>query len=77
MKWFLGRIQCASTREIEWRGHLFAGRYKSLIVDDHDASYLRAVTDYVHLNAARADLAKPMDSLDVLIPDLRGTRRSA
>jgi hypothetical protein len=37
-------------------GHLFSGRYKSLIVDGSGNGYLRTVCDYVHLNLARAKL---------------------
>ena len=29
-------------------GHLFSGRYKSLIVDGSGDGYLRTVCDYVH-----------------------------
>ena len=39
-------------------GHLFSGRYKSLIVDGSGNGYLRTVCDYVHLNPARARLLK-------------------
>lgn len=45
--------------------HLFSGRYKSLIVDDRSPQYLRAVSDYVHLNPARAgllDSGEPLES---------------
>ena len=45
------------------RGHLFAGRYKSLIVDDRDPHYLRVVCDYIHLNPSRAGLLKREASL--------------
>lgn len=38
------------------RGHLFAGRYKALVVDESDNFYLRTVYDYVHLNPVRARL---------------------
>jgi hypothetical protein len=31
-------------------GHLFRGRYKSLIVDGSGTGYLKTVCDYVHLN---------------------------
>jgi len=31
-------------------GHLFAGRYKSLLVDGASSDYLCTVCDYVHLN---------------------------
>src|SRR6202011_2812493 len=37
-------------------GHLFAGRYKSLLVDGATSGYLRTVCDYVHLNPVRAKL---------------------
>jgi putative transposase len=40
-------------------GHLFAGRYKSLLVDESDPLYLRAVCDYVHLNPVRTGLIEP------------------
>jgi len=64
MKWFLGTYTIRFNARHRMRGHLFAGRYKSLIVDDRDASYLRTVADYVHLNPARAGLIKPDESLD-------------
>ncbi len=37
-------------------GHLFQGRYKSILVDKKSSGYFRAVCDYVHLNPARAGL---------------------
>ena len=37
-------------------GHLFSGRYKSLIVDGSGSGYLKSVCDYVHRNPARAKL---------------------
>src|SRR5208283_4499071 len=40
-------------------GHLFSGRYKSLIVDGSGNGYLKTVCDYVHLNPARAKLLRP------------------
>ncbi|MBU6401248.1 MAG: hypothetical protein KGS61_13105, partial [Verrucomicrobia bacterium] len=40
-------------------GHVFAGRYKSLIVDHSQNGYLRTVCDYVHLNPVRARLVAP------------------
>jgi putative transposase len=35
---------------------LFAGRYKSLLIDGTTPGYLRTVCDYVHLNPVRAKL---------------------
>ena len=37
-------------------GHLFSGRYKSLIEDGSGSGYLKSVGDYIHLNPARAKL---------------------
>ncbi len=44
-------------------GHLFSGRYKSLIVDGSGAGYLRTVCEYVHLNPVRAKLLTPEQPL--------------
>ncbi len=58
MKWLLGVYTQRFNVRHQKLGHLFAGRYKSLIVDGSDHSYLRRVCDYVHLNPARAHLLK-------------------
>ncbi|MCX6885229.1 MAG: transposase [Verrucomicrobia bacterium] len=64
MKWFLG----VYTRRFNLRhkvcGHLFAGRYKALVVDGSENAYLRTVCDYVHLNPERAKLLTPTDPLE-------------
>jgi hypothetical protein len=56
MKWFLGTYTSRFNRRHKLFGHLFSGRYKSLVVDGSDNGYLRTVCDYVHLNPARAKL---------------------
>ncbi len=56
MKWFLGTYTQRFNARHRLRGHLFAGRYKSLLVDGSDDMYLRVVCDYVHLNPVRAGL---------------------
>jgi len=56
MKWFLGTYTLRFNARHRQRGHLFAGRYKSLLVDGSDDFYLRVVCDYVHLNPLRAGL---------------------
>src|ERR1041384_5837347 len=56
MKWFLGTYTSRFNRRHKVFGHLFSGRYKSLIVDGSGNGYLRTVCDYVHLNPARAKL---------------------
>ncbi|MBX9743213.1 MAG: transposase [Chthoniobacterales bacterium] len=58
MKWLLGVYTQRFNARHQKHGHLFAGRYKSLIVDGSDDDYLRKVCDYVHLNPARAGLLK-------------------
>lgn len=58
MKWFLGTYTARFNRRHQYFGHLFSGRYKSLIVDGSGNGYLRTVCDYVHLNPARAKLLK-------------------
>ena len=64
MKWFLGTYTVRFNTRHRLRGHLFAGRYKSLLVDDSDDHYLRVVCDYVHLNPARAKLIGPEQRLE-------------
>ena len=56
MKWLLGTYTMRFNRRHKLSGHLFAGRYKSLLVDGSDSEYLRTVCDYVHLNPVRARL---------------------
>ena len=36
------------------RGHLFAGRYKAVLVEREEPAYGRVVSDYIHVNPARA-----------------------
>ena len=65
MRWF----QSTYTRRYNDRhklcGHLFQGRYKALLIDGSEPAYFRTVSDYIHLNPARARLLRPE------APDLR------
>ena len=63
MKWFLGTYTGRFNRRHRLFGHLFSGRYKSLIVDGSGNGYLRTVCEYVHLNPVRAKLLKPGQAL--------------
>jgi len=63
MKWFLGTYTSRFNRRHKLFGHLFSGRYKSLIVDGSGDGYLRTVCDYVHLNPIRAKLLPPEQPL--------------
>ena len=63
MKWFLGTYTSRFNRRHKVFGHLFSGRYKSLIVDGSGNGYFKTVCDYVHLNPVRAKLLKPKQAL--------------
>src|SRR6185437_3754042 len=63
MRWFLGTYTARFNRRHRYFGHLFSGRYKSLIVDGSGSGYLKTVCDYVHLNPVRAKLLKPEQRL--------------
>jgi putative transposase len=56
MKWLLGVYTKRFNIRHKQCGHLFAGRYKALLVDGSGNGYLRTVCDYVHLNPVRAKL---------------------
>jgi len=81
MKWFLGTYTCRFNRRHKVVGHLFSGRYKSLVVDGTGSGYLKSVCDYVHLNPSRANLLQreqPLESFPwsswpayLLAPSLR------
>jgi len=65
MKWLLGVYTFRFNRRHKLFGHLFSGRYKSLIVDGSGNGYLKTVCDYVHLNPVRAKLIaddQPLES---------------
>jgi putative transposase len=64
MKWLLGTYTQRFNARHRLQGHLFAGRYKSLIVDGSDDFYLRVVCDYVHLNPMRAGLIAAEERLE-------------
>lgn len=64
MKWLLGTYTVRFNTRHQLRGHLFAGRYKSLLIDETDSQYLRVACDYVHLNPARAGLIGPEEALE-------------
>jgi REP-associated tyrosine transposase len=63
MKWFMGTYTSRFNRRHKLFGHLFSGRYKSLLVDGSGNGYLKTGCDYVHLNPARAKLLRPEEPL--------------
>jgi len=54
MKWMLGTYTARFNRRHQLCGHLFAGRYKALLVDAASPGYFRTVCEYVHLNPGKA-----------------------
>jgi putative transposase len=71
MKWLQGTYTRRYNARHLVSGHLFQGRYRALIVDNQENSYLGAVSTYIHLNPARAGLVTPGKQL------LRGYRWSS
>jgi putative transposase len=65
MKWQLGVYTKRFNIRHKLCGHLFAGRYKALMVEGNGNGYLRTVCDYVHLNPVRAKLLKVGAPLEV------------
>lgn len=59
MKWLLGTFAVRFNRLRGVQGHLFQGRYKSLIVDPEKG--LGPVCHYIHLNPVRAHLCEVRD----------------
>jgi hypothetical protein len=68
MKWLLGTCTSRFNRRHGEFGHVFSGRYKSLIVDGSGNGYIKSVCDYVHLNPVRARQRRRADHYG---PELR------
>jgi REP element-mobilizing transposase RayT len=62
MKWFLGTYTNRFNRRHRQRGHVFAGRYRAVLVEP-SAERLRLACEHVHLNPARAGLLAPDEKL--------------
>ena len=55
MKWLMGVFSQGWNRRRKRRGHVFQGRYKSVVVDGaKDGPYFRILADYIHLNPVRS-----------------------
>ena len=64
MQWMLGTYTARFNARHKLRGHLFSGRYKSIMVDDAEEGYLRRVCDYTHLNPVRAKIVAEKEPLE-------------
>lgn len=58
MKWLQTTYSMRFNRKHGFVGHLFAGRYKSMLVEATNAHYFSTIIDYIHLNPARAGLVR-------------------
>jgi len=56
MKWLQGTYTQRFNSTHKRHGHLFQGRYKSLLIDPDASEYFRIVSNYIHLNPVRAHL---------------------
>ena len=56
MRWLQGTYTHRYNLRHSVGGHLFQGRYKALLVEAGAGDYFATVSDYVHLNPARAGL---------------------
>jgi putative transposase len=63
MRWLLSSYTLRLNHRHKLFGHVFSGRYKTLVVDGGSPGYLKTVCDYVHLNPVRARLLRAEDRL--------------
>ena len=54
MRWFQTTWTVRFNLRHRLSGHLFQGRYKSVIVDPDERGYFATLSDYIHLNPIRA-----------------------
>ncbi len=57
MRWLQGTYTIRYNRRHKLHGHLFQGRYKSLLIDPDEDDFFPLVSTYIHLNPVRAGLA--------------------
>jgi len=54
MKWLHSTYTQRFNRRHHECGHLLQGRYKALLIDPDDETYFKVISNYIHLNPARA-----------------------
>lgn len=59
MTWFQTTYTVRYNARHRLSGHLFAGRYKALLVEAESEGYLVTLLNYIHLNPVRAGLVRP------------------
>ncbi|HUX08744.1 MAG TPA: transposase [Acidobacteriota bacterium] len=65
MRWLQSVYTQSFNKRHDLFGHLFQGRYKSLVIDPMDSRHIITVSGYIHLNPIRAGVVK--NSLEGLI----------
>jgi len=68
MHWFQGTYAQRFSKRHQLVGHVFQGRYKAPLIDAGTNHYFRTVSEYIHLNPARAGL---LDSACPRLSDYR------
>jgi putative transposase len=63
MRWFQTTWTMRFNRRHRLSGHLFQGRYKSILADSEERNYFTALSDYIHLNPVRAGIIGPEQRL--------------
>ena len=58
MTWFQATYTTRFNARHQFRGHLFGGRYKAVLVQAEAGLYFRTLLDYIHLNPVRARLIR-------------------
>ena len=58
MTWFQATYTTRFNALHQFRGHLFGGRYKAVLVHPEAGAYFRTLLDYLHLNPVRAGLIR-------------------
>ncbi|MBM4332711.1 MAG: transposase, partial [Deltaproteobacteria bacterium] len=58
MKWLQGTYTQRFNLRHGFRGHLFQGRYKALLIDGEEPGHFLQASSYIHLNPVRAGLVK-------------------
>ena len=66
MTWFQTTYTVRYNARHRVSGHLFAGRYKAILIDPASAGYFTAVHNYIHLNPVRAGMVALTEGASLL-----------
>ncbi len=58
MKWFLSTYTLRYNARYRQRGHVFQGRYKTVMIEPEERGFTERVSTYIHLNPLRAGLVR-------------------